>query len=109
MHHKFLRLNMNQPTEADLVRMHATVEGRVQGVGFRYFVEEQALRLDVKGWVRNRWDQSVEVLAEGNRPALERLVAQLQRGPSAAYVSRLQVEWEQASGEFRDFRVRSTV
>jgi acylphosphatase len=76
------------------VRLHATVEGRVQGVGFRYFVQETALALGVNGWVRNRWNGAVEVLAEGDRKSLEQLAAALQRGPRGAFVSDLRLEWE---------------
>lgn len=89
-------------------RLHAIVSGRVQGVGFRYFVVEQAERIGVTGWVRNQWDDTVEVTAEGTRKALDRLVLQLQRGPASSHVSRVEVQWEQPRGEFKDFRVRST-
>jgi acylphosphatase len=100
---------LNDASAADeQVRLSAVVIGRVQGVGFRYFVAEQAERLGVIGWVRNRWDGSVEVTAEGTRKALERLIIQLERGPASAYVSRVQVEWAQATGEFIGFRVRGT-
>lgn len=88
--------------------IHAIVEGRVQGVGFRYFVVEEAELLGIKGWVRNRWDDTVEVTAEGERRALELFIAKLQRGPRAAYVSHVQVQWEQPSGSFLDFRIRSS-
>jgi acylphosphatase len=52
-------------TETNHACLHAIVEGRVQGVGFRYFVLEVAELLGIYGWVRNRWDDTVEVLAEG--------------------------------------------
>lgn len=87
-------------------RLHAVVEGRVQGVGFRYFVEELADALGLTGWVRNRWDGTVEVLAEGERQLLEKLLAGLRRGPRAAYVTDVQVEWQAYTGEFRRFYVR---
>lgn len=100
---------MNNPAGEDHKRLHAIVTGRVQGVGFRYYVVEQAESLGVTGWVRNRGDDTVEVTAEGTKQALDRLVAQLQRGPASAYVSRVQVQWEQPGGTFREFRMRSTV
>ncbi len=93
----------------NIQRLHAIVHGRVQGVGFRYFVLEQAHALGVTGWVRNRREGTVEVVAEGPRPALDRLVAALHRGPSAAWVQQVDVEWQSATGEFRRFRVRMTV
>jgi acylphosphatase len=90
------------------IRLHATVEGRVQGVGYRAFVEQNAYVLGLKGWVRNRWDGSVEVIAEGDRPDLEKLLAALQRGPRAADVSHMQIEWLPATREFSRFSVRMT-
>jgi acylphosphatase len=91
------------------VRLHAIVEGRVQGVGYRYFVVESAEPLGLSGWVRNRWDETVEVTAEGPRPALEKLVEALARGPRSAYVSTVKADWEPATGEFTGFYVRATI
>jgi acylphosphatase len=67
--------------------LHVVVRGRVQGVGFRWFVRQQARALGVRGWVRNRTDGSVEVEAEGEAAALRELRASLARGPSGAYVA----------------------
>jgi acylphosphatase len=92
----------------ELARLHAVVEGRVQGVGFRYFVVENAQSLGVNGWVRNRWDDTVEVTAEGQRAVLEKLLAALRRGPRAAYVSNVQVDWQPATGEFKQFWITQT-
>ncbi len=95
-------------TEAKRERLYAVVEGRVQGVGFRYYVRENANALELTGWVRNRWDESVEFLAEGERNKLERLLAFAQRGPKAAFVSEIKYEWQTATGEFTAFRVMPT-
>ncbi len=89
-------------------RLHATVQGRVQGVSFRYFVTEQAERLGLKGWVRNRYGGDVEVMAEGSRYSLEQLLRALHQGPPMANVSNVEVEWLPASSEFSAFWVRST-
>ena len=89
-------------------RLHATVEGRVQGVGFRAFVEQSAELFNLKGWVRNRWDGSVEVAAEGERQDLEKLLAALRRGPRASGISEVRFEWQAAMGEFTNFSVRMT-
>ena len=89
-------------------RLQATVEGRVQGVGFRYFVEEEALALDLKGWVRNRWDGKVEVQAEGERQHLEKFLVAIHRGPLGSRVTNVQVEWLPATGEFTRFYIRMT-
>jgi acylphosphatase len=89
--------------------LHATVTGRVQGVSFRYFVLEKAENLDLRGWVRNRWDGSVEVTAEGPHQDLEQLLQTLRDGPPMAEVADVDFEWLPFSGEFVGFRVRSTV
>jgi acylphosphatase len=94
--------------EPSLTRLHAMVEGRVQGVSFRYFVTEQAQRLGLVGWVRNHYNGDVEVLAEGPRYDLEQLLKSLHQGPSMAQVSEVNVEWLPARGEFSSFWVRST-
>jgi acylphosphatase len=90
------------------IRLHATIEGRVQGVGYRAFVEQNAYALGLRGWVRNRWNGSVEVAVEGERPDLEKLLAALYRGPRAADVTNVQYEWLPATKEFSHFSVRMT-
>lgn len=89
-------------------RLHAVVEGRVQGVGFRMFVLETARSFQLTGWVRNRWNGSVEVVAEGSRRPLEEFLSKLRIGPPSAHVTNVQFEWEQPSGEFKRFDVRAT-
>jgi acylphosphatase len=95
--------------ETEQTRLHAVVEGRVQGVGFRAFVERNAWQLSVTGWVRNRWDGTVEVLAEGERASLDQLLSALRRGPSASRVKKVKPHWKPASGEFSRFSMRPTV
>jgi len=90
------------------MRVHASIEGRVQGVGFRAFVVDQANRLGIKGWVRNRWNGKVEVVAEGDQDALEKLIIALREGPRASYVAKLDLEWQAATGEFNQFSLRSS-
>jgi acylphosphatase len=90
------------------MRVHINVEGRVQRVGFRAFVVDQAVQLGVNGWVRNRWNGTVEVVAEGDHSTLEQLIAALREGPSAAHVTNLNLEWQAATGEFQQFSMRST-
>jgi acylphosphatase len=91
-----------------LSRVHLWVRGRVQGVGFRAFVQQSAVALGLKGWVRNiGWDQ-VETIAEGEKPVLERFIEAVRTGPRASQVEDVRVEWEPASGEFESFQVRSS-
>jgi acylphosphatase len=91
-----------------LQQLHAQIEGRVQGVGFRYFVQQSATRLGVTGWVRNRWNGTVEVVAEGDRTQLDQLVARLNRGPTGSLVQKVDVSWAEASQKFSRFRIRQT-
>ncbi len=89
----------------EVVRLHAVVEGVVQGVNFRHYTTLTARRLGLTGWVANRPDGSVEVVAEGPRAAVQELLAFLHEGPPSAIVERVTPRWSQASGEFREFRV----
>ena len=97
---------MMSMSQNDIQELHAFVRGRVQGVGFRYYVVEEALALGLRGYARNEYDGSVEVLAQGPRPALERLVALLWRGPSAARVSEVNTTWGQPTKHLSGFHVR---
>ena len=76
---------MSSAEKSALARRYV-VRGRVQGVGFRWFVEAEAHRLDIAGWVRNNADGSVEVLAIGTRDQLAGLRSRLREGPRAARV-----------------------
>lgn len=89
-------------------RLHALVDGSVQGVGFRMFVLQQAEALGLTGWVRNTFDGKVEVLAEGAYAELEKLLEKLRLGPRSAFVTEVQKEWQPATGEFSNFTVRRT-
>ena len=95
-------------TEQTFQRLHAIIEGRVQGVGFRYFVHESAISTGITGWVRNRWDRTVEVVAEGEHDILKSFLAALNRGPRASKVTNIKLDWQSATGEFNDFRIRMT-
>ncbi len=88
------------------VRLHAVVYGLVQGVGFRAHTQREAIQQALTGWVMNRWDGAVEVVAEGPRDVLERFEQVLHRGPRAAVVDRVETVYEAATGEFSRFSVR---
>jgi acylphosphatase len=90
-------------------RLHAFIKGRVQGVGFRYFVFSAAAEIQLTGWVRNRRDGTVEVLAEGTEENLNQLLRALQRGPSSSNVTAVSPEWSEATGEFPRFEIRGTL
>ena len=76
---------------SDAIR-HVTIRGRVQGVGYRYFVEQAARSRDLEGWVRNRRDGSVEAVFSGSADAVAAMIAVCRRGPSSARVEALQDE-----------------
>jgi acylphosphatase len=95
--------------DAAYTRLHAIVDGSVQGVGYRMFVLDYARALNLTGWVRNLYDGRVEVTAEGKVDDLEDLIEKLRLGPRSAFVTELQKEWQPATGEFTGFEVRRTV
>ena len=96
------------PPESAKLQLVATVRGRVQGVGFRYFVLWEAQRLGLRGYVRNQLGgRGVEVVAEGGRADLNALVARLRIGPPVARVDAVEKSWLAAQGGFPDFRIRA--
>lgn len=88
------------------VRVHAIIEGRVQGVFFRLETLQAALRIGVTGWVRNRSDGSVEVLIEGPVEKVNRMLAWCRNGPPRARVDSIKSKEQPYSGEFASFEVR---
>ena len=90
---------------ADTAAFQATVAGRVQGVFFRVFVTDHARELGLTGWVRNLPDGSVEVLAEGARPDLEKLVELLHQGPPASQVTDVRTRWTVYAGKYTEFAI----
>lgn len=87
------------------VRAAVRVTGRVQGVWFRQSTKQMADKFGVVGWVRNNPDRSVEAVFEGSRAAVESVLDWCQHGPELAVVDQLEVDWQQASDEFDQFRV----
>jgi len=85
-------------------RAHLIVRGRVQGVGYRYATRSQAASLGVAGWMRNRPDGNVEAVFEGAAERVELLLRWCRKGPPAAYVDEIEVEWQEPTGE-QGFRV----
>ncbi len=87
-------------------RLHLVVSGRVQGVFFRQATVDEACSLGLTGWVRNRPDGRVEIVAEGSRANLEMLLAWAHRGPPAARVDQVEASWLECRQEFRSFAMR---
>ena len=86
--------------------MNIIVFGRVQGVGYRASALNQALSLGINGWVRNRLDGSVEILAEGDKLSIAALIDWCKRGPRWASVDEVKVVDETPKGEFAGFTIR---
>lgn len=87
-------------------RVRLVIRGRVQGVSYRAHAAEQATGLQLFGWVRNLRGGEVELVAEGPREALDALIAWCRKGPPAARVDSVDIEFSAANREFSDFRVR---
>jgi len=86
------------------VAKHLKISGRVQGVGFRYAMSEEAARLGVTGWVRNRRDGTVEAVLDGAPDAVDAILAWARRGPRGARVT--EVEVAETPGSFERFEMR---
>lgn len=86
-------------------RIHLVVRGRVQGVYFRASAQREARRLGLTGWVKNRNDSAVELVAEGEEDQVKDFLAWAQHGPSTACVDKVETRWRSYTGEFPDFRI----
>ena len=89
-------------------RLHGIVRGRVQGVGFRWFVLSRGRSLGLTGEVRNLSNGSVEVSAEGFKADLEMLAVAIKEGPDSSHVEDFSIEWENYSGQFSAFEISPT-
>ena len=85
---------------------HLLITGRVQGVGFRFYMQRKARELGLTGWVRNCRDGSVEAAIQGDSGAVETMIAWARRGPPSAVVAEVRVT--DASGDFATFEARPT-
>ena len=90
----------------DTARVQLKINGRVQGVYFRASTVEQARRLGITGWVMNCPDSSVEVVAEGEREQLEKLIRWCRNGPPGAQVREVRAKWEDSKDEFQGFFIK---
>ncbi len=98
---------MNSPhNESQLLARRFLVRGRVQGVGFRWFVEREACLLQVAGWVRNNADSTVEVMAQGTPDQLAGLYSRLREGPRAARVDAVEVKDADPTPGLAAFQIR---
>ena len=101
---------MDQKNTPTNVRAHIWVKGRVQGVGFRAHVEYEARQIGgLTGWVRNVGYDTVEAVAEGERANVDRFIEMMKQGPRMSRVDEFKVEWEDVTGEFREFGVKRSM
>lgn len=89
-------------------RLEATVHGRVQGVGFRWFVRRNAARLGLTGWVANDPSGAVTLVADGDAAALDALMLDLHEGPPGAVVDRVDAIFRDPITEFTGFEIRAS-
>lgn len=87
-------------------RIHILAKGNVQGVFFRVNAKQKADELNIFGWVRNLDSDKVEIVAEGNRDKLEKLVEWCEQGSSAAEVEDMRINWQDYFGEFNNFEIK---
>ncbi len=87
-------------------QFEATIYGRVQGVSFRYYTQQEAQKWGVNGWVANQRDGAVKVVAQGAEAALKSFIPFLRRGPIAARVQKVDLFWQEPAEEFTRFEVR---
>jgi acylphosphatase len=85
--------------------IHITVSGVVQGVGFRWYARTTADRWGVRGFVRNLYDGSVEIYAEGDDMALDGFLQEIHVGPSYAHIAGVQFDWTEYQGKYKEFRI----
>ena len=97
---------MKAEADSELTRLQATVYGRVQGVGFRFFTLNAANELGLFGWVRNMPDGSVQLVAEGPKEQLTKFVSRLQIGPHSGHVDDIRYSWQAYRAEFDRFEIR---
>ena len=88
------------------VRAEIVVNGLVQGVGYRYFVQREANKLGLKGFVINLFTGEVLTVVEGEKAIVEEMIKKIRVGPSHASVKSCRVDWQEPKNEFTDFEVR---
>ncbi len=85
--------------------VRAVAHGKVQGVGFRFFVRENASRFGLNGWVKNRADGTVELYVEGDDANVREFLKKVEKGPTFGHVSDLEVEWTESQNEYTGFDI----
>ena len=89
----------------DILTVNMVIIGKVQGVGFRYFVFRQAQELGIKGWVSNKSNGNVEALAHGEKADLEQFIAKVKEGPSVSRVDDVNLNWVNEPEQYFGFEI----
>ena len=89
----------------EILEIRAVVRGRVQGVGFRFYAERCAEQLSLHGWVRNLYNEDVEILAQGTKAQLVDYIAKLWQGPRSAHVEDVEVHWQNPTQKYDYFSI----
>ena len=97
-------LLMSSPPKNTLT-LNMKITGKVQGVGFRYFVLQQAQELGIKGWVSNKPNGDVEALAQGEKADLEQFIAKVKEGPSFSRVDDVNLIWVNEGEQYFSFEI----
>ena len=87
-------------------KLEITISGRVQGVGFRYFVLQNAIELGIKGYVRNTYNEKVEVVAVAEKSAMENFLLELRKGPRMSIVENMEIVELAAASNYENFRIK---
>jgi acylphosphatase len=88
------------------VSAHLIISGLVQGVGYRWFVMRKAEEYDLKGYVRNLYNDDVEVKVEGYRPMILDFIKALEIGPRSAHVTDMKIEWGRYENKYKNFDIK---
>jgi acylphosphatase len=97
----------NSTDDIQIKRVLLKVSGRVQGVGFRYYTQAAARRRGLVGWVRNNYDGTVAICAEGSDIAINAFLKDIRQGSTSSHVRNVDVEWQLPKGNFQSFFIRS--
>lgn len=89
-----------------MVQVHVVISGYVQGIGFRHFVKREAVKLGLKGWVKNISNGKVEAFFQGPREKIEEMAVLCEKGPFLAEVKNVEVKWEEMNEELQSFEIR---
>jgi len=86
-------------------RLHLIISGQVQGVSFRFYAQQEATELNIKGFARNSAEEAVEIVAEGEENSLKAFLEWCQKGSPFAKVKKVESQWHDSTGEFESFEI----